>query len=52
MAEAFGVVAGVLTVLDLTAKVIKQCKSLLETAHDAPRVCEKQSDTRLPESRV
>ena len=39
MAEAFGIVAGGLTVLELTAKVVKQCKSLIETAHDAPRVC-------------
>ncbi|KAF2677735.1 hypothetical protein K458DRAFT_279402, partial [Lentithecium fluviatile CBS 122367] len=37
MAEVFGVVAGSLTVLEITAKVVKQCKTLMETAHDAPR---------------
>jgi len=47
MAEAFGVAAGGLTVLELTIKVIKQCKTLIETAHDAPRVCT-DSYTRLP----
>jgi len=37
MAEAFGVAAGALTVIDLTAKVISKCKHLIETAHDAPK---------------
>lgn len=37
MAEAFGIVAGSLTVLEITMKIIQQCKTLVETAHDAPR---------------
>ncbi|KAF2469240.1 uncharacterized protein BDR25DRAFT_263686 [Lindgomyces ingoldianus] len=37
MAEAFGIAAGILTVIDLTAKVISKCKHLIETAHDVPR---------------
>ncbi|KAH7379601.1 hypothetical protein BKA66DRAFT_550433 [Pyrenochaeta sp. MPI-SDFR-AT-0127] len=37
MAEAFGIVAGTLTVLEITTKIIQQCKALIETANDAPR---------------
>jgi hypothetical protein len=37
MAEAFGVAAGIITVIESSAKVIKVCKHLIETAHDAPR---------------
>jgi hypothetical protein len=37
MAEAFGVAAGVLTVIDLSVKIIAKCKHLIETAHDAPK---------------
>ncbi|KAF2106329.1 hypothetical protein BDV96DRAFT_654718 [Lophiotrema nucula] len=37
MAEALGIVSGSLTVLELTVKVFKQCKHLIETTQDAPR---------------
>lgn len=37
MAEPFGIAAGVITVIDAAAKVIKTCKHLIETAHDAPK---------------
>lgn len=37
MAEAFGVGAGILTVIELTAKITSRCKYLIETAQDAPR---------------
>jgi hypothetical protein len=37
MAEAFGVAAGALTVIELTAKLISQCKHLIETTRDAPQ---------------
>lgn len=38
MAEVFGIAAGALTVLELTTTVVKQCKTLIETGLDAPRV--------------
>lgn len=37
MAEAFGVAAGALTVIELTSKLIRQCKHLIETTRDAPQ---------------
>ena len=37
MAEAFGIAAGALTVIDLTTKAISKCKHLIETANDAPK---------------
>lgn len=37
MAEAFGIAAGVLTVIDLSVKVISKCKHLIETTKDAPK---------------
>lgn len=37
MAEAFGVAAGALTVIELTSKLIGQCKHLIETTRDAPQ---------------
>jgi hypothetical protein len=37
MAEPFGIAVGVMTVIEATAKVIKTCKHLIETAHDAPK---------------
>ncbi|KAF1951136.1 hypothetical protein CC80DRAFT_386702, partial [Byssothecium circinans] len=37
MAEAFGVAAGVLTIIELTSKLISQCKHLIETTRDAPQ---------------
>jgi hypothetical protein len=37
MAEAFGVAASALTVIELTAKIISKCKHLIETAYHAPQ---------------
>jgi len=37
MAEAFGIAAGALTVIELTSKLISQCKYLIETTQDAPQ---------------
>jgi hypothetical protein len=37
MAEAFGVAAGVLTVIELSVKVISKCKHLIATTKDAPK---------------
>jgi hypothetical protein len=37
MAEAFGVAAGALTVVELSVKVISRCKHLIETTRDAPK---------------
>ena len=37
MAEAFGIAAGALTVIELTSKIISQCKHLIETTRDAPQ---------------
>ncbi|KAF2647623.1 hypothetical protein K491DRAFT_699509 [Lophiostoma macrostomum CBS 122681] len=37
MAEPFGIATGALTVLEVTTKLVKTCKSLIETAQDAPR---------------
>jgi len=37
MAEAFSIAAGVLTVIDLSVKVISKCKHLIETTKDAPK---------------
>ena len=37
MAEAFGIAAGALTVIELTSKLISQCKHLIETTRNAPQ---------------
>ena len=37
MMEGFSVAAGVLTVIDLSVKVINTCKHLTETTKDAPK---------------
>jgi len=37
MAEPFGIAAGALTVIELTAKIIKRCHHLIQTAQDAPK---------------
>jgi hypothetical protein len=37
MAEPFSLAAGVITVIEATAKVIQTCKHLIETARDAPK---------------
>ncbi|KAF1951390.1 hypothetical protein CC80DRAFT_210542 [Byssothecium circinans] len=37
MAEAFGVAAGALTLIEASAKIISRCKHLIETTRDAPK---------------
>lgn len=37
MAEALALTTGILTVIDVTAKLISKCKKLIEDARDAPR---------------
>ncbi|KAF2732602.1 hypothetical protein EJ04DRAFT_513764 [Polyplosphaeria fusca] len=37
MAEVLGITCGVVTAIETTLKVIKQCKHLIETTHDAPK---------------
>lgn len=37
MAEAFGIAAGAVTVIEITAKVISKCKHIIRTTHDAPK---------------
>ncbi|KAK9771655.1 putative Fungal N-terminal domain-containing protein [Seiridium cardinale] len=37
MAEVLGLASSIIAVLDLSAKVVKQCKAIIETARDAPK---------------
>ncbi|KAK9418244.1 putative NACHT domain-containing protein [Seiridium unicorne] len=37
MAEVLGLASSIITVVDLSAKVVKQCKTIIETARNAPK---------------
>jgi nicotinate-nucleotide pyrophosphorylase len=37
MAEALGLASSIITVIELSAKAVKQCKHIIDTARDAPR---------------